>query len=160
MLYSKEAPTMLAIDETVARAHQGWALDEVVAKTDVQRTDANDLLSGPDEGVYIHGLWLDGCGWDRKKVCCVDQAPKVLFYELPVLLLSAMLEKEYKSGWGFEMENAPKVDNNFYSAPLYMYARRCTGALGTYVTQINLNAGGEHPSKWCLRGVCLLLNKD
>ena len=146
--------------QTVARAHQGWALDEVVAKTDVQRTDANDLRSGPDEGVYIHGLWLDGCGWDRKKVCCVDQAPKVLFYELPVLLLSAMLEKEYKSGWGFEMENAPKVDNNFYSAPLYMYARRCTGALGTYVTQINLNAGGEHPSKWCLRGVCLLLNKD
>ena len=39
---------------------------------------------------------LDGCGWDRKKVCCVDQAPKVLFYELPVLLLSAMLEKRKK----------------------------------------------------------------
>jgi hypothetical protein len=41
-----------------------------------------------------------------------------------------------------------------------MYPRRCTGALGTYIAQINLNAGGMHPSWWCLRGVCLLCSKD
>ena len=146
--------------QTVARGHTGWALDEVVAKTEVQRSDASDLRAPPDEGVFVHGLWLDGCGWDRKKVCMMDQAPKVLFYELPVLHISGMLEKEYKSGWGFEAANAPKIDMNFYSSPLYMYARRQTGALGTYISQINLNAGGEPPSKWCLRGVCLLLNKD
>ena len=146
--------------QMVARAHTGWALDEVVAKTEVHRSDHSDLRAPPDEGVFVHGLWLDGCGWDRKKVCMVDQAPKILFYELPVLHITGMLEKEYKSGWGFEAENAPKIDMNFYSSPLYMYARRCTGALGTYISQINLNAGGEPPSKWCLRGVCLLLNKD
>jgi len=146
--------------QTVARSHSGWALDEVVAKTEVQRSDHSDLRAPPDEGVFVHGLWLDGCGWDRKKVCMVDQAPKILFYELPVLHITGMLEKEYKSGWGFEADNAPKIDMNFYSSPLYMYPRRCTGALGTYISQINLNAGGDHPSKWCLRGVCLLLNKD
>jgi hypothetical protein len=47
-----------------------------------------------------------------------------------------------------------------YSAPVYMYPRRMTGALGTYIDQIDLPAGGEPPMKWCLRGVCLLLQKD
>jgi dynein heavy chain len=146
--------------QTVARAHQGWALDEVVMKTEATRSDRMDLRSGPDEGVYVHGLWLDGCGWNKKGMCMIEQAPKTLFYELPVLLITGMLEKDYQSGWGFEADLAPKVDKNFYSCPLYMYPRRCTGALGTYIAQINLNAGGMHPSWWCLRGVCLLCSKD
>ena len=53
-----------------------------------------------------------------------------------------------------------KVDTSLYSAPLYMYPRRLTGALGTYIAQFELNCGGESPEKWCLRGVCLLTVKD
>ena len=45
-------------------------------------------------------------------------------------------------------------------SPLYMYPRRLTGALGTYIAQFELNCGGESPQKWCLRGVCLLTVKD
>ena len=148
--------------QEVARQHSGWALDEVVLYTEVTKQDKSDLRSGPDEGVYVHGLWIDGAGWDKKRICLVDQAPKQLFYELPVLKITGVQYTDKKSGWGFgdPKLTSGKVDMNKYSAPLYMYPRRCTGALGTYIDQVDLPAGGEPPQKWCLRGVCLLTTKD
>ena len=148
--------------QDVARKHQGWALDEVVMYSEVTKNDAKDVRAGPEEGVYVHGLWIDGAGWDKKRICLVDQAPKTLFYELPVTLITGMQFKEKKSGWGFgdPKLTSGKVDMQKYSAPLYMYPRRCTGALGTYIDQIDLPAGGEPPMKWCMRGVCLLCTKD
>ena len=57
------------------------------------------------------GLWIDGAGWDKKRVSLVDQAPKVLFYELPVLWITGVQHTEKKSGWGFAATpggNAPE----------------------------------------------------
>ena len=82
------------------------------------------------------GLWIDGAGWDKKRVSLVDQAPKVLFYELPVLWITGVQHTEKKSGWGFAATPGGKIDMTKYSCPLYMYPRRCTGALGTYIDQI------------------------
>merc|ERR1711988_1156814 len=153
---------LTATMQDVARRHSGWALDEVVMLSEPTKNDYKDVRQPPEEGVYIYGLWIDGAGWDKKRVCLVDQAPKTLFYELPVTLITGVQYTEKKSGWGFgdPKLTSGKVDMNKYSAPLYMYPRRCTGALGTYIDQIDLGAGGEPPMKWCLRGVCLLLQKD
>ena len=102
------------------------------------------------------GLWIDGAGWDKKRVSLVDQAPKVLFYELPVLWITGVQHTEKKSGWGFAATPGGKIDMTKYSCPLYMYPRRCTGALGTYIDQVDLPCGADPPQKWVLRGVCLL----
>jgi len=153
---------LTATMQDVARKHSGWALDEVVSYTEVTKQDKTDLRAGPDEGVYVHGLWIDGAGWDKKRICLVDQAPKQLFYELPVLLITGVQFTDKKSGWGFgdPKLTSGKVDMTKYSSPLYMYPRRCTGALGTYIDQIDLPCGGEPPQKWNLRGVSLLCTKD
>eukprot|EP01043_Picozoa_sp_COSAG02_P032009 COSAG02_NODE_2120_length_9782_cov_1.807085_2_plen_2245_part_00 len=153
---------LTATMQDVARRHQGWALDEVVMYSEPTKNDMKDVRAGPEEGVYVYGLWIDGAGWDKKRVCLVDQAPKVLFYELPVTLITGVQYTDKKSGWGFgdPKLTSGKVDMTKYSSPVYMYPRRCTGALGTYIDQIDLGAGGEPPMKWCLRGVCLLLQKD
>ena len=87
--------------QEVCRTHQGWALDDVVMFTEVTKNDNSDLRSGADEGAYVYGLWIDGAGWDKKRVCLMDQAPKVLFYELPVVHIKGMQESEKKFGWGF-----------------------------------------------------------
>ena len=152
--------------------------------TEGTKQDRADLRSGPDEGVYVYGkpqrpshpvsparevrtpnspsrrvragLWIDGAGWDKKRVSLVDQAPKVLFYELPVLWITGVQHTEKKSGWGFAATPGGKIDMTKYSCPLYMYPRRCTGALGTYIDQVDLPCGADPPQKWVLRGVCLL----
>jgi len=150
--------------QEVARRHQGWALDEVVMQNEVTKQDNNELRAGPEEGVYVYGIILDGAGWDKKRACLIDQAPKVLFYELPVIHITGVQYTDKRAGWGFGVTFSPqpgiKCDMTKYSAPTYMYPRRCTGALGTYIEQMDLPCGGEPPQKWCLRGVCLLLTKD
>jgi hypothetical protein len=74
------------------------------------------------------------------------------------LLITGVQFTDKKSGWGFgdPKLTSGKVDMTKYSSPLYMYPRRCTGALGTYIDQIDLPCGGEPPQKWNLRGVSLL----
>jgi hypothetical protein len=46
------------------RTHDtGWALDDVVMHTEVQKNEVDEVKDAPPEGVYIHGLYLEGCAW-------------------------------------------------------------------------------------------------
>merc|ERR1712146_497672 len=48
--------------QEVCRKHnkEGWAPDDVVNLTKVVNTEREEVRKGPDEGVYIYGLFLDG----------------------------------------------------------------------------------------------------
>ena len=63
--------------QEVTRNHQGWALDGVVLHNDVTKMTKEDVTSGPDEGVYIYGLFLDGAGWDTRNMRLKEPANKV-----------------------------------------------------------------------------------
>ena len=53
--------------------------------------DVDAIREAPAEGVYVHGLFLDGCAWSAKENRLVDAEPKKLFHPLPVLLVTAVL---------------------------------------------------------------------
>lgn len=36
------------------------AIDTLTYKFDVMRVDPADVMEGPDDGIYCHGLWLEG----------------------------------------------------------------------------------------------------
>ncbi len=53
--------------------------------------DVEAIRDAPSEGVYVHGLFLDGCAWSAKENRLVDAEPKKLFHPLPVLYITAVL---------------------------------------------------------------------
>jgi len=130
--------------QEVCRKHDGWALDDVVNYTEVMKHEKDELKKPPDEGIYIHGLFLDGCRWDKGSFKLVDSEPKKLYAPLPVLLVTGVLASE-KSGKG---------DN--YECPVYRNPKR-TGL--NFIVSVDLRTE-DAASHWIRRGVCLLCSKE
>lgn len=59
--------------QEVTRMKKGWSLDEVIyfseVKKDIIASDDGRLdgknLTAPVEGVFIHGLFLEGAAWSK-----------------------------------------------------------------------------------------------
>lgn len=78
---------LTAVKQEVTRRHAGdkWALDDVAMVSEVTRfQDASAVREGPGEGVFVHGLFLEGCSWSSREGKLVDPEPKKLFSQLPV----------------------------------------------------------------------------
>ena len=56
--------------------------------------EAEQIKESPAEGVYIHGLYLDGCAWSGRENKLVDAEPKKLFNPLPVLYVTGVLVRD------------------------------------------------------------------
>merc|ERR1712216_610253 len=77
--------------QEVTRRHKAdaWALDDVVYHTDVTTMQDDHHCKAPaPEGLYVHGLFLDGGAWNRHDKMLIEQEPKKLFVPLPVLQVS------------------------------------------------------------------------
>ena len=74
-----------------------WSLDEVDYSTDTLREviPGDDgriegrTINPPAEGVYIHGLYLEGAGWNKANRHLEESQPKELFYQFPIMHVSA-----------------------------------------------------------------------
>eukprot|EP00164_Ancoracysta_twista_P001803 GFYU01002367.1.p1 GENE.GFYU01002367.1~~GFYU01002367.1.p1 ORF type:complete len:811 (+),score=281.55 GFYU01002367.1:300-2435(+) len=135
---------LTAMRQEVTRKHAGWAMDDVVLFTEVTKHEKEEIKDGPSEGVYIYGLFLDGCCWDKKLNKLVDSPPKVLFSPLPVLYVSAVQASE------------KRVDVYSYQCPCYRTPKR-TDLM--YIFTVDIRSE-DPPQKWVLRGVALLCSKD
>lgn len=91
------------------------------------------------EGVYVHGLFLDGASWDLKKVKLVEAVNKVLYKAMPVIHIYAINSTNPK-------------DSALYQCPVYKKSNRTDL---NYVTPLWLEATLP-PEHWALRGVALL----
>merc|ERR1712072_1093076 len=119
--------------------------DDVVNHTEVLRHESDEVRKGPDEGVYIRGLSLEGCRWDKHGQRLAESEAKVLFSPLPVLWVTGALA-------GAKAPDAPYG----YKCPCYKSPRRTDL---NFIFAVNLRSE-EPPAKWVLRGVALLTSKD
>ena len=90
-------------------------------------------------GVYVHGLFLDGAGWDRRNSKLIEPQPKVLYTAIPVVHVFA-INAERRKG------------SNLYECPVYKKPRRTDL---TYIFPLLLKTAKD-PDHWTLRGVALL----
>jgi dynein heavy chain len=97
---------LTAMKQEVNRKHSSdkWALDDVVMTSEVTHPpkEFEQLREAPSEGVYVYGLFLEGCTWSGKENKLVDSDPKKLFTPLPVLYVTGVQQKDKKSSGMFE----------------------------------------------------------
>lgn len=132
---------LTAMRQEVTRAHRGWALDTVTIHNEVTKLGgADECKKPPKEGVYVHGLFLDGAGWDVKRAKLVEAVNKVLYKAMPVVHVYAI------------NSTAPK-DGALYQCPVYKKSNRTDL---NYITLLWLEVLNRPPEHWVLRGVALL----
>ena len=123
-----------------------WPLDKATSSTKV--TEYTESAMPPaklEHGTYIKGLYLEGAGWDKEKMCLKRQEPKVLVVPLPILEM-------IPSGGAVKLHGV-------FVTPVYVTQDR-RNAMGVgLVFEANL-ATDEHTSLWVLQGVALALNTD
>ena len=74
------------------------------------------------EGVYIHGLFLEGCAWSSNENKLVDLEPNQRFAQFPLTHLTAMLSREVK------------VSKDDYICPVYRNKERGTAPANRHIS--------------------------
>jgi dynein heavy chain len=177
---------LTAMKQEVTRQKKTWALDEVVYYTEVQkdviggedgRIDGAKFATNQADGVLVHGLFLEGAGWNRANngKHLEDSQPKELFYQFPIIWVTATCvprsgtekEKQAQVGGGKQKTDPAILERTHYNCPVYKYPKRNDKYL-IFRVYLKPEAQGAPalpnkmtpPVKWKLSGVCLLCTKD
>ena len=131
--------------------------------------DRPDKVSAsPPEGVYIHGLYLEGCTFSKSEGTLVESEPKKLFASLPVLYVTGTTKQLRRE----HIKSGAYGPNGPYECPLYKYPCRTDRYFISMVSLASraLSAGASGPGShareaaksdhWILRGVALACSTD
>jgi len=137
---------LTSVLQGVARAKQ-MPVDVLGWEYTVERTDnPEDLGQAPEEGIYLFGLFMDGCAWDYNDGVLADQEFGTMFVKAPV--------------FNFLPWENKKVNTDKYRMPIYKTSVRAgtlstTGHSTNFVLPMELETD-EDPSYWTLKGAALL----
>jgi dynein heavy chain len=136
--------------QNYARRHT-IPIDEVTFDFEVMPKPKEEYKAAPADGVYVYGMFIDGCRWDYDTRSLAESHPKVLFAPAPVLWLKPRHSKE--------LSTYPQ-----YTTPVYKTSERkgtlsTTGHSTNFVMMIRMPSVAPE-DHWIQRGVCMLLQLD
>lgn len=107
-----------------------------------------DVTEKPEDGVFIYGLFLEGCRWNKTIHMIDESKPKQLFVECPLI-------------WYVPKRNREPPTTGVYRCPVYKVLSR-TGTLSTTGHSTNFVHYIEMPTKeeeekWIRGGVAAFL---
>ena len=132
-----------AVKQDAVKKRESWSLEETVLVTQVTKTDANDVKGPAEQGVFVHSVVLEGCGWHKRDTKLIDSTARTLHHPLPVLNIYPSVKKSKSS------------EHLVYETPMYADKRRTGPSLLTVELKTD-----EPPAKWTMRGVALLITRD
>lgn len=137
---------MTGVLQTHARQYR-IAIDKLAYSFEfLEAEGAEDVDEAPEDGVYVHGLFMDGARWDREAVNVADQVPTVMFDTMPVV--------------HFKPQEDFKPEPEDYLCPLYKTSLRA-GVLSTTGLSTNFvlhvaTPSKEPPAHWVQRAAAML----
>ena len=134
------AQSFLTAIKQVTAQRSGEALDQLVISTEVTKRSMEDIEANSREGAFVHGLFLQGAGWDLSQSQLETSQPKVMYVTLPVINCKSI-------------SAAKASGDGIYQCPVYM-----TEARGpTYVFDAQLKS--KSPSaRWIMAGVAIVMD--
>ncbi|XP_006892361.1 PREDICTED: dynein heavy chain 1, axonemal [Elephantulus edwardii] len=127
------------------------SIDTISFDFKVMSETPSAIQERPQEGCYIHGLFLEGARWDPVDFQLAESRPKELYTEMAVI-------------WLLPVSNRKVQDENFYLCPIYKTLTRA-GTLSTTGHSTNYVIAVEIPTTlsqrhWIKRGVALICALD
>jgi len=110
--------------------------------------DPTEIEAAPEEGILLHGLFLDGAAWDYQESVISDQEFGVMYVRAPVVNFVPWQDKQ--------------LNPDKYLCPLYKTSVRAgtlstTGHSTNFVLYIELETSASEPAAhWILRGAAML----
>lgn len=137
----------------VSSRARGIALDKMTIETVVTDYDeAKEVQDYPQEGVYVHGLFIEGGRWNKEEKVLEESRLKELQPRMPVVLIKPVpIAKE----WEATSAGYLRKESGLYECPVYSTSMRG----GTFLFLATLSCKNGDKNTNILRGVCLLLER-
>lgn len=108
---------------------------------------SDENTAAPEDGVFVQGMYMEGCKWDPSAEVLAESDPKILYTMCPMV-------------WFIPIKAVDKNEKGIYEMPLYLTMDRkgilaTTGHSTNFVGCINLPTD-KNPSHWVKRGAALL----